>query len=82
MANLKTPCMLATLFLAAAACASPGADDGAHEITVAFDPARESAADALNEAQAHCAAYGLNAVFVDETIDPDGRLRHRRFTCR
>ncbi|MEZ5896446.1 MAG: hypothetical protein R3C40_02745 [Parvularculaceae bacterium] len=81
MANLKKTFAFSILLLAAS-CASPGADDGAHEITIAFDPARESAADALGQAQAHCAAYGLNAVFVDETLDPDGRLRHRRFICR
>ena len=66
----------------AASCAAVGDGGEGEEITVSYDPAHEGVADALSQAQAHCAAFGATAVFVDETIDPDGRLRHRRFRCR
>ena len=36
----------------------------------------------MSQAQAHCEAYGLRAVYVDETIDPNSvRWRYRHFDC-
>lgn len=52
-------------------------------ITIPYDPATSHPGEAAAQAQAHCEAYGLRAVFVDETIDRTAaRLRHRRFECR
>lgn len=45
--------------------------------TYDFDPD-----ELLAEAQSHCEAYGLNAVYDDETINPQSvRWRYRHYMC-
>lgn len=45
--------------------------------TYDFDPD-----ELLAEAQSHCKAYGLNAVYDDETINPESvRWRYRHYLC-
>lgn len=51
------------------------------EFTVAAEAGEEGRANALDEARDRCGAYGAAAMFIDETRDPDGRLRHLRFRC-
>ena len=83
---MKIHILGAFLAVTLAACAHSSGETGregeADEITIAFDPASDDPDGALAEAQAHCAGFGKTAIFVDETIDPDGRLRHRHYHCR
>jgi hypothetical protein len=51
------------------------------EFSVHYEPGSDDPADADREAEARCAAYGLTAVFIDETQDSLGRLRHRHYRC-
>lgn len=54
----------------------------AESITVPYNPYDYDPDDLVRQAQAHCAAYGRNAVYVDETIDPTSvRWRYRHFNC-
>ena len=49
--------------------------------TVSYDPYNYDPDDLLAEAQSFCSAYGLSAVYEDETVDPESvrwRLRHYR----
>ncbi|MEL7489815.1 MAG: hypothetical protein AAGJ73_03780 [Pseudomonadota bacterium] len=51
-------------------------------ISIPYDPYNFDPEEMLQEAQAHCGAYGLNAVYVDETIDPQSvRWRYRHYSC-
>ena len=72
------------LMAALAACAS-GERYGFGEepsISIPYDPYDFDPDDLLAEAQAHCGAYGLNAVYQDETINPQSvRWRYRHFLC-
>lgn len=76
-------------FVAAAAGALTGCvtDGGApstgrESITIPYDPYDYDPDALLAEAQAYCEAYGLRAVYVDETIDPSSvRWRYRHFDC-
>ena len=72
---------LAACAAALAACAGNGGD-ASEQISIAYDPASETAADAAQKAHEYCLAFGKSAEFVDETIDADGRLRRRHFHCR
>lgn len=77
------------LFIAAscaalAACASdPGYRAGTEpSISIPYDPYDFDPDELLSEAQSHCAAYGLNAVYDDETINPQSvRWRYRHYNC-
>ena len=76
---------VATL-VAAALAACETYDDGAYaqdpSISIPYDPYNFDPDEMLEEAQAHCDAYGLRAVYVDETIDPQSvRWRYRHFSC-
>ena len=51
-------------------------------ISIPYDPYDFDPDDLLAEAQAHCGAYGLRAVYEDETIDPQSvRWRYRHYRC-
>ena len=51
-------------------------------ITIPYNPYNFDPDELYSEAQAHCDAYGLSAVYVDETIDPSSvRWRYRHFSC-
>ncbi|MBL4620219.1 MAG: hypothetical protein GXP04_00335 [Alphaproteobacteria bacterium] len=66
------------------ACASYGGerDSSGESISIPYDPYDFAPDDLLAEAQRHCEAYGLRAVYVDETIDPQSvRWRYRHFDC-
>ena len=76
--------VLVVLTTMLSACAQAGGLFGGPppaEVTVDYDPAATSIADADLDAHRRCAAYGATAVFVDETTGPDGRLRHRHYLC-
>ncbi|MEM9705853.1 MAG: hypothetical protein AAF850_07230 [Pseudomonadota bacterium] len=52
-------------------------------ITIPYNPYDFDPDELFAQAQAHCGAYGLSAVYVDETIDPSSvRWRYRHFDCR
>jgi hypothetical protein len=66
------------------ACATDeGYRDGSEpSISIPYDPYDFDPNDLQAEAQAHCEAYGLRAVYVDETIDPQSvRWRYRHYDC-
>ncbi len=66
------------------ACATTGNGDysGSESISIPYDPYDFDPKDLLAEAQAHCEAFGLRAVYEDETIDPQSvRWRYRHFRC-
>ena len=74
----------AGLLGALAACETAPAypDGGEPSISIPYDPYNYDPDELLAEAQAHCEAYGLRAVYVDETIDPNSvRWRYRHFSC-
>ena len=51
-------------------------------ISIPYDPYDFDPDELLAEAQSHCAAYGLNAVYDDETINPQSvRWRYRHYSC-
>ncbi len=55
---------------------------GAEAISIPYDPYDFDPKDLLAEAQAHCQAYGLRAVYEDETVDPQSvRWRYRHYRC-
>ncbi len=59
----------------------PGYSDG-EAISIPYDPYDFDPDDLQAEAQAHCTAFGLNAVFDGETADPQSvRWRYRHFRC-
>jgi len=65
------------------ACATGDVDyTGSESISIPYDPYDFDPKDLLAEAQAHCGAFGLRAVYEDETIDPQSvRWRYRHFRC-
>ena len=78
-------CVLAGLAaVGLAACATdqgyrPGTEPS---ISIPYDPYDFDPDDLLAEAQAHCSAYGLTAVYEDETVDPQSvRWRYRHYLC-
>jgi len=85
---MKTSDVLARIAIAGLAASALSAcatyeDPGPIEtISIPYDPYdyNPSAMDA--EAQAHCEAFGLDAVFVDETADIQAvRWRYRNYDC-
>jgi len=71
--------------MALAACATR---DAGHRfgtepsISIPYDPYDFDPADLQAEADAHCGAYNKNAVYDDETIDPQSvRWRYRHYRC-
>lgn len=76
---LATACIMT----AAAACATYEAPpyDG-ETISVSYDPYDYDPDDLQAEADAHCRAYGLSAVFDGETANPqEVRWRYRHYRC-
>ena len=70
--------------LALAGCSAVSGLFGQHppeEFSAHYEPGADDPASADEEAETRCAAYGLSAVFVDETQDSMGRLRHRHYRC-
>ncbi len=69
--------------LLAASCETTGAyPSGSESISIPYDPYNFDPDEMLEQAQAHCAAFGLRAVYVDETIDPQSvRWRYRHYSC-
>jgi len=63
-----------------AACATPAPDN--QTISIPYDPYDFDPADLQAEAEAHCSAYNLRAVYEDETVDPNSvRWRYRHYRC-
>ncbi|MEM9168215.1 MAG: hypothetical protein AAGC56_01070 [Pseudomonadota bacterium] len=76
-----TGAALAALCLAGCATTGDRGGDG-QSISIPYDPYNYDPDEMYQEAQAHCGAYGLNAVYVDETVDPTSvRWRYRHFDC-
>lgn len=75
---------IAALIAALAGCVS---DEGYRagtepSISIPYDPYDFDPDELLAEAQSHCEAYGLNAVYDDETINPQSvRWRYRHYNC-
>lgn len=67
--------------IALAACATPPVDDY-QTISIPYDPYDFDPADLQAEADAHCSAYNLRAVYEDETVDTASvRWRYRHYRC-
>ncbi len=64
-----------------AACATPE-PVGDQSISIPYDPYDFDPDDLQAEADAHCRAYGLRAVFDGETANPhEVRWRYRHYRC-
>lgn len=67
------------LTLAACATAEPVSGES---ISIPYDPYDFHPDDLQAEADTHCGAYGLRAVYEDETVDPSSvRWRYRHYRC-
>lgn len=65
--------------LAACASSPPPSNES---ISIPYDPYDYDVDDLQAEADAHCAAYGLAAVYDGETVDPQSvRWRYRHYRC-
>ncbi len=77
--------ILAAALVAVSACetSGPGYRYGTEpSISIPYDPYDFDPDDLQAEANAHCEAYGLRAVYEDETIDPQSvRWRYRHYRC-
>lgn len=83
---MRSPLLLVSalsLIALLGACASgPRPVGDGQSVTIPYNPYDYDPAELFAQAQAHCRAYGLNAVYVDETIDPYSvRWRYRHFDC-
>ncbi len=67
----------------AAACTTyPDTSGNRESVTIPYDPYNYDPDELMEQADAHCRAYGRRAVYVDETIDPNSvRWRYRHFDC-
>ncbi len=64
------------------ACASDPGPVSNESISIPYDPYDFDPDDLQAEADAHCEAYGLRAVYDGETVDPHSvRWRYRHFRC-
>lgn len=85
MNSIKKPIaalILVSVFGASACVSDDGYRPGEESISIPYDPYNFDPDELLQEAQAHCGAFGLSAVFDDETIDPQSvRWRYRHFNC-
>ncbi len=68
---------------ALSACVSNDTNStGGESISIPYDPYDFDPKDLLAEAQSYCQAYGLRAVYEDETVDPQSvRWRYRHYRC-
>lgn len=67
--------------LALAGCET-GPAPSTESISIPYDPYDFDPADLQAEADTHCGAYGMRAVYEDETIDPSSvRWRYRHYRC-
>lgn len=75
--------LIAGSALAGCATTSEGVPYGTEQsISIPYDPYNFHPDDLLAEAQSHCGAYGLSAIYEDETIDPQSvRWRYRHYRC-
>ena len=67
-----------------AACVSDGGyrSEGPQSISIPYDPYDFDPADLQEEADNHCSAYGMNAVFDGETVNQGSvRWRYRHYRC-
>ena len=85
MQSLWKSLFIAGAVALAASCATEEAGspfgDG-ESVTIPYDPYNYDPDGLLRQAQAHCRAYGLNAVYVDDMIDPQSaRWRYPYFDC-
>ena len=57
-------------------------EEAEQSVSIPYDPYNYDPEQLDAEAQAHCDAYGLRAVFEDETIDNQSvRWRYRHYRC-
>ena len=75
--------IIALFFLGACASYDDGPAYGFEEtISITYDPYNFHPDDLDAEAQSHCEAYNLTAIYEDETIDPQSvRWRYRHYRC-
>jgi hypothetical protein len=65
-----------------AGCTTPQYVGDRESVTIPYDPYNYDPDELMDQAEAHCSAYGRHAVYVDETIDPNSvRWRYRHFDC-
>ncbi|NNE39690.1 MAG: hypothetical protein HKN14_02095 [Marinicaulis sp.] len=83
MRNIGKIMTAATVLAALGACTTYERPFGTGEsISIPYDPYNYDPDDLEAEAQAHCGAYGMRAVYDDETIDPQSvRWRYRHYRC-
>ncbi len=68
--------------IALSACATSEVIYDGPTTSISYDPYDFDPDDLLAEAQSFCDAYGLTAVYEDETIDPQSvRWRYRHYRC-
>lgn len=76
------PALIAAALLAGCASRPDNPYGTGQSISIPYDPYDYDPADLQAEAQAHCDAYGLDAVYEDETVDQQSvRWRYRHYRC-
>lgn len=71
---------LAALLASCATTEPPNARQ--RSVTIPYNPYEYDPDELFRAAQQHCGAYGMRAVYVDETIDPNSvRWRYRHYDC-
>jgi len=83
MVVLRVLTIAAAAALAACAAGERQPPYGTQEsISIPYDPYDFDPDDLQAEADAHCNAYGLKAVYDGETVDPQSvRWRYRHYLC-
>ncbi|MEE2690534.1 MAG: hypothetical protein VX640_03225 [Pseudomonadota bacterium] len=68
--------------LGLSACVTTKEPPRQRSITIPYNPYEYDPDELFRAAQQHCEAYGMRAVYVDETIDPNSvRWRYRHYDC-
>ena len=81
-ANAIRQALAAAMAGALSACVATAPAPSVESITIPYDPYNYDPDELIAAAQSHCEAFGLTAVYVDETIDPNSvRWRYRHFDC-
>lgn len=81
MSSVVKSVFFITALAGLAACQTPPAASG-EAISIPYDPYDYDPADLQAEADNHCSAYGLRAVYEDETVDSSSvRWRYRHYRC-